>query len=161
MNVNDKSPTKKAPYGIQRKSVARLAAVQALYSYEISADIHKTPAHLVVEAMGYQGEDEENNNAITPDEKCLKKLIYGAFERKDEIDTLIQQHLGNGWEVERLGGVMYSLLRVGVCELLEFPNLSIKTLVNEYINLARGFMNEQEVKFVNGILDKIGHKLRD
>lgn len=156
-DTSSKSP-KEPPYGIQRKTKARLAAVQAVYSHDI-AETAKDPAQLLAEALLYHTEDEEGK-AVAPDEKFLKKLIFGVFEQQEKIDTLIQQHLGNSWDVTRLGGVMRSLLRVGIFELIENQNLSIKTIINEYLNLSRGFFNEQEVGFVNGILDRIGHKIR-
>lgn len=153
------SENKKIPYGILRKSVARLAAVQALYSTEVTEEA-KEPAQLVLDALHYEVDDDESEKSITPDEKLLKKLVYGVLEEKESLDEMIQPHLVEGWDIVRLGGVMRSLLRVAVYEIKSFENLSLKTLVNEYLNLARGFFNEQEVGFVNGILDRIGHKLR-
>lgn len=155
--------TNQLPIGILRKNKARLAAVQALYSQEMG-DKGNDPEVLIDEFLEHfleeQAQGEEDQDGLVPDVKFFKKLVRGLYSRQEEVDALVQQHLGSGWDMERLSGVMRALLRIGVVELMAFPNTPLKTVVNEYVALARGFFNEQETGFVNGILDTIGHKLR-
>lgn len=157
-----KPASKRLPIGIIRKNKARLAAVQAIYSQDI-AEKGDNPEELIEEFLQRfveeQAEADEDEDGLVPDTKFFKKLLRGIYANREEVDRLVAEHLGTGWDMNRLGGVMRSLLRVGVAELLVFPQTPLKTIVNEYVSLGRGFFGEQEVGFVNGILDRIGHKV--
>lgn len=154
----DKIPQNpRIPYGIIQKGKSRLAAIQICYSHDITKE--EDIDALILSYMQHYNDAELEEKEVEPDLKFLKKLVRGVQRQVEELDGLIAEHLGEKWAVERLDGVMRALLRVAVFELKEFQKTGLKTVVNEYIMIAKGFFNEQEVGFVNGILDTIGHKL--
>jgi N utilization substance protein B len=47
------------------------------------------------------------------------------------------------------------LLRMGICEILHFPDIPPKVSINESIEIAKNFSTAGSAKFINGILDAI------
>jgi N utilization substance protein B len=53
-----------------------------------------------------------------------------------------------------------ALLRLGVCELSLHPEVPYRVVINEAVELAKTFGAEAGHKYINGVLDKLGRKLR-
>jgi transcription antitermination protein NusB len=167
--MSDPSPAqdKARLAAMQRKTAARLAAVQALYSIDLTEKEHNHAAlalefaSLVEEAEREYSEDVQEESAFArPDEKMLLRLINAVSENLQEIDTLITGHLAAGWTMERLKNIMRAIIRAGVAELLTFPDVPVKVIINEYATVTRAFFSISEIGFVNGILERIALKVR-
>jgi len=161
-NLPDKQ--KEKPEGILRRSEARMAAVKAIYAVEIAWESGEKADPWAVTLgiiSSYDESHEDHHFNVRPDEKYLAKIIKGVFENLDSIDLVIERNLSESWSKERIGHVMLALLRASVYEISSFQKIPFKIIINEYINIARGFFNEKEVGFVNGILDKIAREVRD
>lgn len=143
---------------IKQRIEARLATINALYSNEVS-DEQKSASELALDILALY-DSGEYEDQIMPDVRYLKKLLAGVVEHKEIIDQKIVAHLQTGWKLERLGAVMLSLLRSATYELMAYEHLSIKVIINEYVEIAHGFFEEKEVSFVNGVLDKIAKEVR-
>lgn len=155
---------KSIPEGILRKSEARMAAVKAIYAAEINSasEEHQDPWAIALGILSsYDEKDVDHHFDVRPDEKFLTKLMAGVFENQDDIDIIIERNLGDGWNKERISSIMLALLRAGVYELSGFPKIPFKVIINEYLNIAKGFFSEKEVGFVNGILNKIASEVRE
>ncbi|MCE3232582.1 MAG: nusB [Rickettsiaceae bacterium] len=144
-----------------RRTNTRLAAVKALYASEINHKINekKTPAELTLDIIAYYHEIDKDTKTQL-DESFLASIVKGVCENIQDLDKSINRHIGTGWSLERLGPVMRSILRSAVFELMSFDDTPLKVIINEYVNITRGFFDDKEVGFVNGILDKIGHEVR-
>ncbi len=142
----------KRPIGIIRKSKARLAAVQGFYNYAHN-DAKLGAPQLVLDILSHYSDDHAG-----PDAKFLTKLVQQTYDNRAAIDQRISANLDIGWTLEKLNSLLLALLRVAVCELTILKSASLKTIINEYLNIAHGFFSPQEVAFVNGILDKIGRE---
>lgn len=59
------------------------------------------------------------------------------------------------WSIDRLALADRLLLRMAIAELLAFPDIPVRTTLDEYIELAREFGDDESPKFVNGVLDAI------
>jgi N utilization substance protein B len=158
-------PDKKIqPEGILRKSEARMAAVKAIYATHINSQIDEIPDPWAV-TLGvlstYNDEIEDHIFAARPDEKFLSKIIAGVFGNIEGIDAIIARNLGEGWSMDRLDHVMIALLRAAVFELSSLQKTPFKIIINEYLNISRAFFSDKETGFVNGILDKIAHEVRE
>jgi len=92
---------------------------------------------------------------VSEDVKAFaEQLVNGVLEHKKDLDTLIGKHATN-WKVSRMQIVDRNILRLGAYELLWLDEVPAKVTVNEAIELARDFGDEEAAKFVNGILDKV------
>ena len=93
------------------------------------------------------------------DELFLNTLFEKALDNHAEYEQLMSDQLQN-WDVERVAFLDKIILMLGVCELLNFPNIPVKVTINEYIELAKAYSTPKSGKFVNGILDNISEKLQ-
>jgi len=101
------------------------------------------------------------NNKIFPlykdpqeDERFVRDLFKKTIQKDEEYEALIESKLQN-WELERVIGMDILLMKMAICELLEFPTIPIKVTMNEYIDLAKLYSSEKSQVFVNGILDRL------
>jgi N utilization substance protein B len=83
-----------------------------------------------------------------------EQLVNGVLEHKKDLDALIGRYATN-WKVSRMQIVDRNILRLGAYELLWLDEVPAKVTVNEAIELAKDFGDEEAAKFVNGILDKV------
>ena len=140
------------------RSAARLAAVQASYQRSMEA----TPtAQLLYEfhqhRLGATIEDAEYNEAEVA---FFDDIVSGSIARQDEIDAAIAARLATGWTLDRLDKPMRALLRVATYELLARADVPVKTVINEYIDVADAFYDKREKSFVNGLLDAVAKDVR-
>lgn len=139
-----------------KKSFARLCAVQALYQLRMSAD--STPKKVVAEFIAHRLTGNEDHGDA--DEKHFTLLVEGVNEKAKEIDELIKGVLTKDWRIERLEHIMLSVLRAGVYEILNCPDIPVAVIVNEYVEVAKAFYDGSEPGFVNGILDNLAKTSR-
>jgi len=90
----------------------------------------------------------------SPDTEHTKKLVKGVISNKDEIDSLIQSHSKN-WRVSRMLYIDRNILRLAVYELIFEEDIAVAVAINEAVELAKKFGNNESAKFINGILDAL------
>ena len=88
----------------------------------------------------------------------LVELIHGVVEHAAEIDSHISHHAEH-WRIERMPAVDRNILRLAVYELLK-RETPPPVVIDEALELARRYSNEESVQFVNGVLDAINRSLR-
>lgn len=142
----------------QARSAARLAAVQALYQHEMEATeiprlLHEFHQH----RLGAEIEDDQYAEA---DIDFFNDIVQGTAKRLEEIDALIVGKLASGWSLARLDRTMLQILRAGTYELLARADVTVATVIDEYLDVAHAFFDAREAKFVNGLLDAIAKDKR-
>ena len=142
----------------QARSAARLAAVQALYQHEMEATaipklLHEFHQH----RLGAEIEDDQYAEA---DVDFFNDIVQGAAARLDEIDGLIAGKLAKGWSLARLDRTMLQILRAGTYELLARADVTVATVIDEYLDVAHAFFDAREARFVNGLLDALAKEHR-
>ena len=140
------------------RSAARLAAVQASYQRLMEATpttqlIHEFHQH----RLGATIEDVEYNEAEVA---FFDDLVTGSVAREAELDAAISARLSAGWSLDRLDKPMRALLRVATYELIARGDVPVKTVINEYIDVADAFYDQREKGFVNGLLDAVAKDVR-
>jgi len=92
-------------------------------------------------------------------QKFANQLFEGAAGEVATLDELIGKHAAN-WRFERLAAIDRAILRLAVHELLggETPS---KVVLNEAVELAKKFSNEESKGFVNGVLDAVCKSLQE
>lgn len=81
-------------------------------------------------------------------------LVAAATERTAQVDELITGSSKN-WRIDRMSRVDRNILRLGTAELLAFPDVPVKVVINEAVELAKRFGTAESSAFVNGVLDRI------
>ncbi len=84
----------------------------------------------------------------------IKKKTEDIFMRIEEIDATIES-ISTGWKINRLGKAELAILRVAVYEMKYDDDIPEKVAINEAVELAKHYGNEQSPKFVNGVLAKL------
>lgn len=144
--------------GTRARSAARLAAVQALYQFEME----QTPlAQLLDEFHRHRlGAEIEEDQYAEAEVGFFDDVVKGALARRDEIDGLIASKLVTGWKLERLDRTMLQILRAGTYELLARADVPTASAINEYLDVTHAFFDAREAKFVNGVLDAVAKTVR-
>lgn len=142
----------------QARSVARLAAVQALYQMEVGqsgveAVIREFTEHRF-------DRDIEGHTLAEADEGFFAELLRGVVQGQAEIDKAIVKRLAEGWKLERLDSTARAILRAGTWELTERIDVPLEVVIDEYVELAKSFFEGAEPGFINGALDRIARDVR-
>lgn len=103
----------------QARSVARLAAVQALYQMEVSgvgveAVIREFTDHRFDRGI----EGEESATLASADESFFAELVRGVVGAQREIDAAVVKRLASGWRLERLDATVRAILRAGAFRIV-------------------------------------------
>ena len=140
------------------RAAARLAAVQALYQFEME----QTPlAGLLDEFHRHRlGAEIEDAQYVDADVPFFDDLVKGTIARRDEIDERLAARLAEGWKLERLDRTMLQILRAGAYELIARADVPTGTAIGEYLDVAHAFFDAREAKFVNGVLDAVAKVVR-
>lgn len=127
----------------------RSFAFHVLYvmeQFEYSCSVESVVDNL---RRGYDIEVSDTSPAIT--------LARGTVAERANLDMHIQPLLKN-WRLERLGVCTRLILRMGIWELHNQPTPA-SIVINEAIELAKGFAEKDAYKFVNGVLDEVARRL--
>jgi transcription antitermination protein NusB len=132
---------------------SREAAVQMLYQWEVGresiADVART---------FWSGPAFADGPPPEGDRTFATTLAMGVAEKLTELDPLISE-AAEHWRIERMNVTDRLILRLAVYEFLHEPLTPAKVIINEALELARTFSNDDAVRFINGILDGIRKKL--
>lgn len=140
------------------RSLARLAAVQALYR-QASSEV-PTPS-LLHEFHTHWGGESEELPLSGRDTAFFNDVVKGVMARVDELDELVARYLARGWSLARLDRLMVQILRAGAYELVARPDVPRAVVIKEYVDVADAFYGQKEVGFINALLDRIGREVRD
>lgn len=84
-------------------------------------------------------------------------LAQRLKKNQSKIKKLIQKHAPQ-WPLDKMDPVERSILYVGVCELIDpGKDVPMNVAINEAIELAKTYGDESSAKFVNGVLNAVGH----
>jgi len=106
-------------------------------------------------------DDFWNDDEKTPlerDRNYANEVIRGVIEQQMKIDRTIKRYTDN-WDVERLGVLDRTVLRVAVYEMLFRDDVPPVVSINEAIEIAKAYSGRKSARFVNGVLDRIQKEL--
>ena len=89
------------------------------------------------------------------DNEFVKEIVYGVITYKNDIDSLANKYLNN-WTIDRLGNTDIAILRMGIYELNYTDTPSI-VCINEAVELAKNYSDDDVCKMINAVLDKVYH----
>ncbi|MEO8115516.1 MAG: transcription antitermination factor NusB [Phenylobacterium sp.] len=142
----------------QARSVARLAAVQALYQMEVSSAGVETVIREFTEHRFDR--DVEDMTLAAADEAFFADLVRGVVGEQAAVDAAVVRRLAQGWRLERIDATVRAILRAGTYELAHRPDVPTEIVIDEYVELAKSFFEGPEPGFVNGALDAVAQDVR-
>lgn len=140
------------------RTVARLAAVQALYQLDLGGEGVET---VITEWLNHRFDGEiEGQTLAEADEPYFTDIVRGAVSEQKIIDPAIKARLASNWRLERLDSTVRALLRAGAWELIRRTDVPREIVIDEYVELAKAFFDEAEARFVNACLDGVARDHR-
>jgi len=131
-----------------KRRSSRELALKFLYQFELNEGDLDEQIKLFLERNSSQ-EDVAN---------FMKELVVSLIDKMEEIDEIIQKY-SDHWILDRMTVIDRNILRIGTCELLFNFSTPPKVVINEAIDIAKKYGNEDSPEFINGILDKVYNEI--
>ena len=94
------------------------------------------------------------------DSEFFKRLFEETLVHDEDYETLVAKHTKN-WSKERITDIDMIIMKMAVCEMMNFPSIPVKVTINEYIDLSKNYSTQKSKIFVNGMLDKLSSELQN
>lgn len=128
------------------RSEIREQAFKLIYSLEIQK---KEPLEeqisLYIESNGI-----EDKNTIA----YIEDAVKGIDKNKEDIVEKIEKNLKKDWKIERISKVDLAILKLAIYEI-KYKEIPFKVVINEAVELAKKYGEDNSKNFVNGILASI------
>lgn len=129
---------------MRKRTQAREFALQILYRRDLNPETVEDPFDSFWE-----------ENPVPPEvREYTERIVRGTVLHLEEIDGILSKYTEH-WALPRMAVVDRSILRFAAYELLYLEDVPPKVIINEAVNIAKKFSQEESGKFVNGVLDKI------
>ena len=135
---------------MRKRTRSRECALQILYAF----DIRKTVS-LAELANDYWQKNIEDEII----REFSMVLVDGTLNHRKDIDKFIAAYADN-WRIERMAVIDRNIIRMATFELLYMEQIPPKVAINEAVDLAKKFGDDESGRFVNGVLDKINKQER-
>ena len=86
------------------------------------------------------------------------KRLVNNFTKDVNLDKTIEDSLGNNALISNAQPVEICIIKTALLEMI-FEKTDIPVIINEYVEIAKDFVDEKSVKFINAVLDKIAQKV--
>ncbi len=112
----------------------------------------------------YQNEIINKSNNTTPIEEIIKdnidydnefvnEIVNGVLAHYDELNEIANSHMKD-WTIDRIDKTGASILRIGIFEL-KYTDTPEIVVINEAIELAKKYSDDNVRKIINAVLDKL------
>lgn len=129
-----------------KRSEIRELAFRLIYSLEFQKDVNlQEQIELYIE-----GNDIKESKDI----EYIKDCILGIKENEKEIEKEIEKNITSEWKFERISKVNLGLLKLAIYEI-KYKQIPFKVEINEAVELAKKYGDNQASKFINGMLAKV------
>ena len=125
---------------------------------------HKNNPRVIVIQKLYGSYYNENEHLTFPKhrfKKFIKDVVNGTIERDDVIKSEISNHLNPDLDLKKLDKVFQVIVKSAIFEFLYKPKISTKIIINEYLKASNFFIEDEQTKYLNALLDKISKKIRN
>lgn len=123
----------------------RELAFKLLYQIEIQKELNDKDIEIFLD------NNEINENLAR---EYIIDVINGSMEKNSNITLLIEKNLKEDWKLERISKVNLSILKLAIYEMV-YKKLPYKVVINEAVELAKKYGEEQSGSFVNGVLASV------
>lgn len=143
-----------------RRRAARVAAVQALYQLDQSTkpDVLAVLRDFV---LFRAKEDLEGLRLGKFDKNLFQDIVAGVWQNQVAVDDMMTAILPVDWRTDRIDPVMKAIMRCGIYEIENKPDLPTAIVIGEYVSVSYGFFDGNEPNVINAGLDTIAKTLRD
>lgn len=130
------------------RSKARELAFKLIYEKEIQKEIEEDTLGIFLTSQEIEDETVK---------EYLKDILFGVSKNEDRINELINENLKENWDISRISKINLSLLKIAIYEMI-YNELPYKIAINEVVELAKKYSDDQAQSFINGVLASIVKK---
>lgn len=127
------------------RRTARESAFKAIY--EIPFHVDETPSDII----NYCSKSEDNKLSAKADVDYFLNVTSLCFENLLQIDKKISESLKD-WTIDRISKIDLSIMRLAVCEILYIDDIPYQVSINEAVELAKKYSDDDSPAFINGVL---------
>lgn len=140
------------------RRVARELALRLLFQRDLEGGTPESTS-LTFEANFSPERDEENSLDIGSDDfrrawPLARELFFGVSAHLDELDQAISRVAAN-WSLGRMSPVDRGLIRLAYFEMLYREDIPPKVSLNEALEIAKSYGDDESGSFINGVLDRL------
>lgn len=95
-----------------------------------------------------------SNHDIEDTSNYIRQSLKSLMTHREAIDSSIKRHL-SGWRFERLMRIDLAILRTAVNEMCYTKTAPVSVVINEAVEMAKRYSNEDSYRFINGVLSSI------
>lgn len=129
------------------RHLGRVIALQTLYEQDFRRDCNDQTLNL----EEILARNIARYQKLFEDHTFVEELVRGIDRSTKELDELLQP-IAPDWPISQIARMDRVVLRMGAYELLHTKDIPPKVVINEAVELAKGFGGENSSKFVNGVL---------
>ncbi len=94
------------------------------------------------------------------DKAFFKDLFTLSVKSDEDYEQKIAEKTKN-WDVNRLAIIDKAILKMALCEMINFPSIPVKVSINEYIEVSKKYSTPKSKQFINGLLDVMATELTE
>ncbi|MDD3413546.1 MAG: transcription antitermination factor NusB [Lachnospiraceae bacterium] len=98
--------------------------------------------------------EEIDQPAKEKDENYIQEKAKKVFDKLPELDEFINDK-AEGWNISRMGKIELAIIRLAIFEMKYDDEVPTGVAINEAVELAKKYGQEESGSFVNGILAKL------
>lgn len=135
------------------KKQTRSEARDAAFTQVFQMDLHSDDMDVILDELLKARPECETNLGYICD------IIDGVRQHSAEIEEIIAKNLKSGWSISRISKVSLSVLRLAIFEMKYRDDVPKKVAINEAVELAKRYGDEDDPNFVNGLLASVYNEL--
>lgn len=136
------------------RHLGRIVALQTLYELDFRVEVEEPD----LDEKSIVTRNIDRYSEVVDDKEFIVKLVEGVRSTLTELDGIIQP-VAPDWPLDQISRIDRSILRIGVWELKYNEKVPKKVVINEAVELAKGFGSDNSSKFVNGVLGTVLRQL--
>lgn len=136
------------------RHLGRIVALQTLYELDFRVEV----AEKNLDMRAVLERNIERYSEVMQDKTFVADLVNGVLDETETLDAFIQP-LAPEWPLPQIARIDRVILRIGVWEMKHAEDTPIKVIINEAVELAKGFGADNASKFVNGVLGTAAKQL--
>jgi len=136
------------------RHLGRIVALQTLYELDFRVEV----AEKNLDPEKVLARNVERYSEVVGDKEFVERLVKGVLAKKEKLDEYLQP-LAPDWPLDQIARIDRVVLRIGLWELKYTKEVPVKVVINEAVELAKGFGADNSSKFVNGVLGTAARKL--
>lgn len=126
---------------------------EQIFKFIFRAEFYDTEELQEQEQLFFETFAMEEQGIKDEDAQYISAKSNKIIEKLDELDEMIN-HRAKGWTTQRMAKVDLTILRLAVYEIVFDDDVPTGVAINEAVELAKRFGQEESSGFINGVLAK-------